>query len=336
MSEYQQQRRSDQPAKSASSRAEVPAFNPDVLSIAAPFSPDHILQLQRLVGNQATQRLLKPASHIQRDSQEKTKQEKAKDVVTGFENETGDQSAFPKLSKAEIISGLRSRIDNPEQINQAGLNACGPAAVVYGFAAKDPEAYATLVIKLFKYGSAAEGTYVVKPGDDLKGKGPDNYTWKNKPSQVDWMLLSSLRDTENSVSDFEGSPDEDASAITMPGEMTKWLGKMMGYKTIDDQTNLYFTKGIDHVATVNTKRGEGNYVTLLINANMLGNTSKKQSKKGGDVLSGIPNHWVVLKSDIDASGDTVKFKIYTWGSLRDVECSKTVFGDNYYGAIFAK
>lgn len=302
---------------------------PSPLLAARRLSPDHILQLQRLIGNQATQRLITTPStpHVQR----KSKQEEAKDTVTAFENETDSPSAFPKLSKAQIISGLRSRIDNPTQINQAGLNACGPASLVYGLASKNPDAYATLTIKLFKYGSAAEGTYVVKPGDDLKAKGPDDYEWKgNKPSQVDWMLLSSMRDTENSVSDFEGGPDEDASAITTPSEMVKWLRKVMGYRTIDDQTNLVFTKGIDHAATVNTKRGEGNYIPLLINANMI--TTKKD--KGPMAL--VPNHWIVLTSDINVGDDKVTFTAYTWGQNRSVECSKKDFADNYYGAIFAK
>jgi hypothetical protein len=44
-----------------------------------------------------------------------------------------------------------------------------------------------------------------------------------KCPQAEWMAMSALRDSSNLVLDFEGTPEEDVSGITTPGEITDWL-----------------------------------------------------------------------------------------------------------------
>ncbi|MCI0711468.1 MAG: peptidoglycan-binding protein [Chloroflexi bacterium] len=274
---------------------------------------------------------------------EVTPKSKALQMVDQFEADTSSPQAFPKLSKSEIIKGLRQRIENPEVINQSGLSVCGPASTMYILASGNPEGFAHVTINLFKFGEVTLNEYSIEPCDDLKENSPDTFDGQwgegNKPSQIDWMVLSSLRDSENAIWDYEGGPDEAFSAITMPGEVEEWLEDMLGFKNIEDETNLIFTKGVEHaLETANGYFAAGAYVVMLINANMLtspGTTKKDRKETKKKAADGLPNHWVVLKGPIVRIDNIMKVPVYSWGELKDYYCTVDVFDENYYGAVFA-
>ena len=68
------------------------------------------------------------------------------------------------------------------------------------------------------------------------------------PPQADWMILGSIRDAENFFFDYEGKPEEDVSAITMPGEVIEWLEAASAWTDVRDETNLFFAKGLTMLA----------------------------------------------------------------------------------------
>jgi len=54
------------------------------------------------------------------------------------------------------------------------------------------------------------GDMKISPGSDLRAAdyGAIATRFPNIPPQTDWMLMCSVRDSENWFFDFEGSPDE--------------------------------------------------------------------------------------------------------------------------------
>ncbi len=268
---------------------------------------------------------------------EDTPKSRALAKVDEFEADPIAQQAFPLLSKAQIITGLRERIENPESIDQDGLNVCGPASALYILASGNPEGFAHITINLFKFGEVTLNDYTIEPCDDLKAKSPDSYDGQwgegQKPDQIDWMVLSSMRDSENAIFDYEGAPDEDFSAMTLPGEIEEWMEDLLGLEDVEDETNLFFTKGLSHALEVtNGNLAAGAYVVMFINANML-SAPNGSKKKAGDLF---PNHWVVLKAPIVLNGDRVQTRVYSWGGFEDVDCTLDVFESSYYGAVFGK
>lgn len=287
-------------------------------------------------------------SAVAADAGSKSPTEVAKDMISAFAADAYSPQAFPKLDKADIVSGLQARVANPLVINQAGLNVCGPAAAAYTFASSDIVGYTKMAISLYTRGKATCRSYTIKAGSDLRSHGPDDYKWGTglKPEPIDWMVLSSMRDAENWAFDFKGAPSDAFSAITMPGEMEEWLEDIAGFKEVVDETNLVFTKGLGHLGKVNSEYSNGKFVVLFINANMIYGKTKKAAKKHakgggkkakeGKMSAGLPNHWVVLESNVVIVNDSVIMWIWTWGGERKIDTTKDAFEDNYYGAIFAK
>lgn len=259
-----------------------------------------------------------------RPSQEDPKTQAHK-AVDAFRTASGAQ-AWPKLDRAQIAAGLDQRIDNPSLINQGPLNVCGSAAIVYMLASHDPLRFVNIVQQVFEQGSASLGSETLTAGTDLR-----NNTPPANMEQVDWVLLSSMRDSENAIFDYEGNPSEDASAISTPGDLQHWMKSVLKCKDVDWQS-AYVSGEMDVIRAAGAAAGAGKNVTLLIDAAMMKNLPKE-----GKI--GSPNHWVVMKSDITEATDEhqnqkVQFSVWTWGQSPEVlNLDKSVFIKTFYGAI---
>jgi hypothetical protein len=223
----------------------------------------------------------------------------------------------------------------PGLLDQAGLNACGPASAFYIWGQRDPAGFAQLAIDLFERGTGSFGSISVTAGSDLRTHGPSTYNWGTLPvpEEADWLLLSSLRDSENRVVDFEGGPGDTASGITMPGEIEDWLRAGVACSSVTEDTNLLTTKSLTHAQGLNAHLSAGKAIVLLISAEMI----------VGDLpgfvgwLQGLlPNHYVVLNSPIETIGGRVQFTCYTWGNpSHKIDVTEEDFEDNYYGSVIA-
>jgi hypothetical protein len=308
----------------------------------------------------------------------KSPQDVANKLINAFDAESSLTTAFPRLKKNDIVKGLRDRVDDPSKIKQASLHLCGPAAVAFIFASTDIVGYTKMVIDLYKYGEASTGSYTIKAGSDLRSHGPDDYKdWAKKwgkPEPVDWMVLSSMRDSQNWVLDFEGDRSETFSEITfpggqvewlilggmvnwmipgimvdwmslgammgwpIPGGMVKWLKDLIGFKDVVDETG--FTKSVDHLKRVNSEYSSGKWVILFINSHMIENITKTAARKTAGpeewIKAGLPDHYVVLMSKVVVTENNVSMKIWDHGEKPTIKPTKEAFESNYFGAIFAK
>lgn len=249
----------------------------------------------------------------------------AHQAVDNFRKSAGKQ-AWPNLDRSTIADGLDQRIDSPSIINQSVLNACGPAAIVYMLASNNPIRFVEIVQALFETGSASLGGEILSSGSDLRKN-----TSPAKMAQVDWMLMSSMRDSENAIFDFEGDTNEDFSAITTPGDLTHWMKSILKCQNVSWQSAYTFSE-LDVIRKAGVAASTGKNVALLIDAAMLNN----QPKEG---KIGYPDHWVVLKSPVveipgGKQGDKIQFSVWTWGEKnpRNLNLDKNVFLKTFYGA----
>lgn len=250
-------------------------------------------------------------------------------------------SVWPHVDKLDFASGLLARVDDANRINQSGTPLCGPAALVRGVASGNPDAYAQAGIDLYTKGQARIGTLDVKPGSELKaapvGANSD---------PADWVMLGSVRDSNNWFLSPAGWFGTSFAGITLPSTIEKWF-KNAGYTKVINDTSL--TGGdIPSVKSMCVKRASdyysaGYYVSMLIDSNVL------EASNQDDLISMYPDHWVVLTSKVDNAGTMdysklCSFTIYTWG-VGDRRVPQTPPGkpltyqkflNKFYGFVAAK
>jgi hypothetical protein len=250
------------------------------------------------------------------------------------------------LDRGKLADGLIARIKEPSKISSANSQLCGAASVIYNLAQADPAAYAKLAIDLFENGKGTIKMLTITPSPDLLST---RLPAGNDPA--DWIVLASLRDSENWVFTYHGDGRwripyfgdslDDAKAIQMPHTVASWYTSV-GYTDVRNETNLVFTKDWDDVAAADRLHRSGYMVSLFINSNML--STKTQGE-----ASTFPDHWVGLMSPILSStihvdpAATVSATIYTWGQDKrdvnqDVNHKMTVkqFLANFYGYVAGK
>jgi hypothetical protein len=282
----------------------------------------------------------------------------AKKLVNDFAARKTGGNLWKSITRTDLANGLLVRLDNPELIEQGKAGLCAPASLIYSLANDDPVAYARAAVELWETGRTAIGGLKIKAGSDLM-----DYqlpATKTVPA-ADWILLASMRDSENWFFDYESVND---SGSTRPGETVKWMEKM-GYQDVIDRMNSLFKSSSKTAKEASDLVSKGYKVLLRINSAML----DKVDANGG---SWRGNHIVALVSPItfnlttvkvpagkpdcfrDAPGPrvcytppetsyetgTLSFKVYTWGSIRNVPYSGTLtllgFINSYYGYAAGK
>lgn len=252
-------------------------------------------------------------------------------------------SAFPnvKASRKLIGQDLILRIRDVSKINQAEASLCGPAAFIYCIAKDNPLVYVQYVVDLYTTGEAKIGDLSVKPSGDCKRADIQRSTSASNIAGVDWIALASLRDSSNSLFDFQ-SPSNQISGITLPSMLKGWF-KKAGYSAITDETNLYFDKDLACLAKAQKYYNSGHNVCLFISAKVSYVPS---------AVSVIPDHWVVLANPVQANTkilsieeikgsakQNITMEVYSWGNIVNIINSKLTaydFTDYFFGFLAVK
>jgi len=281
-------------------------------------------------------------------------------LVQKFATRTGP-AAFTGLgvSRAAFAMDLMEHINSPSLIHQRNASLCGPACFLYALLQKTPETYAQFVIDLYEKGQAKVGGLEVKPKVDCKNfsvpaggsSGPSNR--RTGISAVDWVSLAGLRDSSNIYFDYD-FPSVGFGGITMPSGMAGWFKNSWKFQDVVNRTNVYLTKDLLTLVQAHQKFCAGHKVCLFIGGNVL------TGEDGGKL---IPDHWVLLSSQISIDGSlatnltklgakvndsdtlqqaSVEFTVCTWGNpnmdIGENQTNLTVSGflDYFYGFVSAK
>jgi hypothetical protein len=153
---------------------------------------------------------------------------------------------------------------------------------------------------------------------------------RTRIAPVDWVALASLRDSENTILDYQ-SVDDASAGITMPGTLASWF-TACGYTQLRNETNLFLTKGRGEIDAAHQLRLQGRRVCLFINSNMLSsvhNTDRSWS----------PDHWVVLTTPAGVVNGALSIRVYSWGRIYAVPATGSLtvdhFSRNFYGFVAA-
>lgn len=255
-------------------------------------------------------------------------QDRARAVVQAFAARVGG-GVFVHVARADVASGLLARVDHPDRISQGASSLCGPAALIFNLASRDPVAYVRFVIELYENGTATLNRLRVSPGSDLRG-----YDLKARLDPADWIPLASLRDSENWFFDYQAVDDEFAG-ITLPSHLESWF-KKIGFSEVINDTNLVLTKDQKNIEVAARLHREDFWVCLFVNGQMLASTSQ-----GARSLT--PDHWAVLTSDVKLVRGNISLTVFTWGAGHytvPAESAKPLpisdFLANYYGYVAAR
>jgi hypothetical protein len=268
------------------------------------------------------------------DKEPLTAQQRAEVLIREFATRPGG-GVFVRIARSRVAEGLLERVYNPSAIHQKGSSLCGPAALLFDLATRDPESYVRYVTSLYDTGVGQIRDIRVEPGSDLKEYDPGQNV-----EASDWIALASLRDSENYFFDYQDASDEFAG-ITLPGELEEWFRKA-GYAEVVNDARVIVDQEEENIRRADLYFQKGYRVCLFIHSNML----NKSTESAGSVT---PDHWVVLTSSVSHGlapvgaemAKTISLHIYTWGKGRWAVPQTGVllladFLDNYYGFVAAR
>lgn len=247
---------------------------------------------------------------------------------------------FPNLDRAQIGIGLLTRVRDATLINQGDSSLCGPAAFLLALATQSPKSYVKFAINLYDKGEATLGLggkqLSIRPGTDCRNSNPDSFGMDH----VDWLTLGSLRDSMNSVFDYDDDTiyqaldwlfGGDFRGATKGSTLASWF-RRAGFRVIEE-TSLTETKDFANLKRANELRESGHFVSLFINSKILSNNSSAGSL--------VPNHWVVLRKPImglSENSSSVDLTVFSWGkgNLQVPKGPMSNLLGNYFGFVAAK
>lgn len=230
--------------------------------------------------------------------------------------------------KDRIEQQIQNRLIGYDYPRQQLTSLCGGAAFFYCLLKDQPSIYEQVAWDLWNYGRVQIGSLKIEPGADCRHpKG----IYRVGMSGLDWMTLASLRDSENSVMDYQVRTSfipEGLAGITMVSAAKSWF-KKVGANCVFDNTKLWMPFGLNHaklkhLLDLNLYAGKPNYnVVVLIGAGMFGAKDNK-----GNYLASAKDHWVVWESKVTLlNGDEiteatplteqVKLKAFSWGDVKE-------------------
>jgi hypothetical protein len=232
---------------------------------------------------------------------------------------------WPQLAGQQIADEIAQRLNDPFLVNQEPEPLCGPAVIVFELVRKQPDRYVAICQELFEYGGfSAETAWVEAPDDLLQRAVP------GPMAQVDWMLMATMRDTENLI--FDADPDSsfgDVYGITMPWAMKEWTRELLGCSAVECTSTAFWGEEDALIEARDTVQA-GGVAFVLIDKALLKKTSPWPY---------YPNHWMALLDvvSIQEGGwfrdGQYHFNVYSWGGSEPVNVGEERFEDCFFGVV---
>jgi hypothetical protein len=231
-----------------------------------------------------------------------------------------------KFTLGKVMGRFTSLRTDRNIIDQKNTTLCGPVGFLYSLAFDSPAAYAKFGIDLYEHGRAMLGRMEIKPSSDCR-----NYFPPAPLSHGEWLTAGSLRDSENFFFDYDS---EGASGGSSTNEVAWWFERA-GYTDVHQDDNAFMSRNPGDISLVNRYFNNGYRVVLRINDKLLYKTTQADSSHRG-------NHFVILRSPITVTGQTVSLTVYTWGlgqhqvPAPNTQLSPGGFLEHWYGYVAAK
>ncbi|MDT9177877.1 MAG: hypothetical protein P5683_10440 [Limnospira sp. PMC 1279.21] len=234
------------------------------------------------------------------------------------------------LDREQVISEMRSRLQNPFSLSQGGQPFCGPAVIIFELIRHHPQQYVKICRNLFQLG----GFHTLKNTWISASERLRNTHGNFLMPQADWMLLSTLRESQNLWLPIEpNAPDilRNLAGITKPWEIVGWTQELLGFADVNF-TKPYLFGHLQAMENATAVLDQGGVVLALINAEAL--------LKNKPPLIPYPSHWVAVVSAMDFtdtnSPQLIDFQVYSWGQKMRVTATPQAFSLHFWEAITAQ
>jgi hypothetical protein len=219
-------------------------------------------------------------------------------------SKAASRSAWPSLDRKTVMDRVSDLMKDPDLFDQSNLSLCVPAIFYHHmFQLQTPKMW-QYANSLFDFGTGYLGKFKITAGATLRNANYQDYLSKhpNMPKQADWMLMASLRDSENAFWDVYDGSFEDKDLDTYMEDLVDWYKETGFYKKVTyidmhgDSASVKETK-VRAIQKTNT-----NHIAVCIKTQLL-------QPSGGF-------HAIALEGPItfdDVNGN-VSFDYWTWGS----------------------
>jgi hypothetical protein len=231
------------------------------------------------------------------------------------------RKAWPHLDPDKVLGRIKDLGGAAYKFDQGKFGLCLPAAFYYIVITNHADGFVSFANALYGGGIGFLGNLKVDPDADLRYAdyaAIQGRVGPQMPPQADWMLMCSIRDSENWFIDFEGDVTEETAAETYLSEINEWFNKTGWYTAV-----FKLDPSLADLKALNAD-GSNVMVVLLFKVKML--VGDFEWTKGMD-----DHHGIVVRSkfNIDETVKRVSFNYWTWASPpRDTEMSLDTFKDN--------
>lgn len=257
--------------------------------------------------------------------------EAAQQAIAAFE-QSKLEGVWTALNKPQAIAEMRSRISNPFSVNQGQQPFCGPASVVFELVRTNPVRYVEICRNLFEIGGFHGHTKWIPASERLR-----QCQGELQMPQVDWMILSTLRETENLLFPVEPDAPEiirNLGGMTKSWELKGWVREVLGYRQIQ-YIHAYLMGDLRALRRASEAIAAGGAAFALVTAEGLLTQTPP--------LVPYPSHWIALLGDISIQPDTsshsnraqIGLDVYTWGRKMHIDIDERLFKNYFWGVVIA-
>jgi hypothetical protein len=208
---------------------------------------------------------------------------------------------WPFLDKATLLVELRDRVQNPFQVSQGGQPFCGPAVVLFELVRTQPVKYVQFCESLFNTGQFHGKTKSIVASEKLRHASRGNLLM----SQVDWMVLATMRESENRLFPVEPNAPElirNLAGMTKSWELMGWIREILDYPQVK-YNQAYLFNDLSALQEASDTLQAGGIAIALITAETL-----LQNKP----MPPLPTHWIGILGGVQIDRRQVHFDLYTW------------------------
>lgn len=254
-----------------------------------------------------------------------------------------------------LLPQLRERIRDPAILVQRPTGLCGPFAVVFELARRNPSVLVRAARELRETGRwTTPSGRVIEASADLRSQ-PIPTADGGGIEPVDWLIAATMRDDENLWMDIDREANG-LDTMTFWDEMKGWTRDILGLKA---RIRMCWTS--DEAPALRKAQSAvraGGVAFLLINANLIKDgeddseevasfrrwqhvalshtrppTDWKHSKDDNE-----PNHWVVYLGGLpdDAQlddNDIISLHLWSWGREYEVKGTVDGIGEYLYSVV---
>ncbi|BAY20463.1 hypothetical protein NIES2100_02050 [Calothrix sp. NIES-2100] len=251
-------------------------------------------------------------------------------ALADFEK-SNSPSVWANLDKKQVLAEIKIRLNDPFQVNQGGQPFCGPASILFELIRKQPLRYVQICRSLFETGGFAGQTKRIQATERLRRS-----QGRLRMSQADWMVLATLRESENLIFPVEpDAPDilRNLAGMTKSWEMKGWTQEVLNYRQVK-YIHTYIYGETEALNTATQAIASGGVAFALITADGLLDT-------GNQPFLPYPNHWITILGNISIkrgllwSKDTGRFSmdVYSWAKKYYIDKGKGHFEDYFWGVV---